>query len=149
MVSVPVHSCIYPSMLPCCHGIIWYCRTCIMRPGKSYKFHNLPVTVFTKTCLSSLSWKKPQNLLITLYMFHCRSISWIPQYIRQISHNAPLCNRNVHISVHMCTFLLQSGALWDMGLVHCGICEMDLFWYQTATNLNKVRTVCIILGMYV
>ena len=24
----------------------------------------------------------------------------------------------------MCTFLLQNGALWDMGLVHCGICEM-------------------------
>ena len=26
----------------------------------------------------------------------------------------------------MCTFLLQSGVLWDICLVHCGICEMGL-----------------------
>ena len=26
----------------------------------------------------------------------------------------------------MCTFLLQNGALWDMELVHCGICATDL-----------------------
>ena len=25
----------------------------------------------------------------------------------------------------MHTFLLQNGALWDMGLVHCGICEVS------------------------
>ena len=28
---------------------------------------------------------------------------------------------------HVCTFLLQSDALWDIYLMHCGICEMDLF----------------------
>ena len=26
----------------------------------------------------------------------------------------------------MCTYLLQNGALWDMWLVHYGICESDL-----------------------
>ena len=25
---------------------------------------------------------------------------------------------------HICTFLLQNGALWDMGLVHCRICTV-------------------------
>ena len=25
---------------------------------------------------------------------------------------------------HMCTFLLPNGALWDVGLVHCGICVL-------------------------
>ena len=76
-----------------------------------------------------------------------RPSSQIPQCIRQISHNAPLCNRNVHT----CTFLLQNGALWDMGLVYCGICvtglllhlknvlchlaaiaEATVYWYPTS-----------------
>ena len=39
-----------------------------------------------------------------------------------LSH-IPQCtiqNRNVHISV-------LNSALWDMGQVHCGICEIGLF----------------------
>ena len=45
-------------------------------------------------------------------------ISQIPQCIKYPTvHN---------FATEMCTFLLQNGALWDMGLVHCGICEMDL-----------------------
>ena len=43
--------------------------------------------------------------------------SHTPQCTCPISHIAPLCNRNVHT----CTFLLQSGALWDTCLMHCGI----------------------------
>ena len=46
-----------------------------------------------------------------------RPIPQIPQCIRHVSHNAPLCNRNVHV----CTFLLQRGSMWDMGQVHCGV----------------------------
>ena len=34
-----------------------------------------------------------------------------------------------HFVPEMCTFLLQNGALWDMGLVHCGICVTGLFLY--------------------
>ena len=48
------------------------------------------------------------------------SISQIPQCIRQITHNAPFSN----------IFLLQNGALWDMGLVHCGICAIGLLINQ-------------------
>ena len=36
--------------------------------------------------------------------------SHIPQYNSSMSHNAPFCNRNVHV----CTFLLQNEALWDL-----------------------------------
>ena len=50
--------------------------------------------------------------------------------IRQISHNAPLCNRNVHT----CTFLLQNGALWDMGLMHCGIYATGSITYNIANH---------------
>ena len=31
-----------------------------------------------------------------------------------------------HFVTEMCTFLLQNGALWDMGLVHCGICATSI-----------------------
>ena len=41
--------------------------------------------------------------------------SYTPQYT--------ICNRNVHV----CTFLLQNGVLWDIGLVHSVICEMCLY----------------------
>ena len=44
----------------------------------------------------------------------------MPQYTIQ--------NRNVHISVLI-------GALWDIGQVHCGICELGLFFRQKKTCL--------------
>ena len=55
------------------------------------------------------------------------SISQIPQCIRQITHNAPFSN----------IVLLQNGALWDMGLVHCGICAMGLLINQICFFVNK------------
>ena len=50
-----------------------YSGTCIIRL-KTHKFHHLPDTVFTKSCLFSLSWKttfleRPQNLVVALYRF--------------------------------------------------------------------------------
>ena len=65
-------------------------------------------------------------------MQHCnKPISQISQCIRQISLNAPFCTRNV------CTFLVQNGALWDRGLVHCGIWAMSLLLWQ---NIDYVLT---------
>ena len=43
-----------------------------------------------------------------------------------MSHNAPLCSRNVY------TFLLESGALWDICLMHWWICETPLLGYHQA-----------------
>ena len=39
-----------------------------------------------------------------------------------ISHKIPFYKRNVHV----CTFLSQNGTLWDICLMHRGICEMGL-----------------------
>ena len=48
------------------------------------------------------------------------------------SHNAPVPYPTIHHFVaEMCTFLLQKGALWDICLMHCGICEMGLCWLIT------------------
>ena len=45
-----------------------------------------------------------------------RPISQIPKRTCSISHKCTIQNKNVHIYV-------LTGALWDMGQVHCGICE--------------------------
>ena len=46
------------------------------------------------------------------------------------SHNAPVTYPLMHHFVtEMCT-LLQNGALWDICLMHCGICEMNLLYYS-------------------
>ena len=42
--------------------------------------------------------------------------------IPQMSHNASnKCPTMHHFVTEMCTFLLQNGALWDLGLMHCAI----------------------------
>ena len=69
-------------------------------------------------------------------LFSNGPISQIPQCIGQISRNEPFCNRNMHMYgtlsdmglVHYeildwCIVGCGIRALWDMGLVHCGICE--------------------------
>ena len=53
-----------------------------------------------------------------------RQISQIPRCTCPINHNAPFCNKKCK---HVCPFLLQNRALWDICLVYCWICEMDLF----------------------
>ena len=53
-----------------------------------------------------------------------RHVAQIPQCTIPISHNAPFCNRNVHV----CTFLLQNSALWYIYLMHCGICKICILW---------------------
>ena len=43
----------------------------------------------------------------------------------------------------VCTFLLQNGALWDVCLMHCGICEMGLWWalsYKHDIRLSLAST---------
>ena len=57
------------------------------------------------------------------------SFSQIPQCIGQVSHNAPICNRYVHISV----------TKWCiMGLVHCGIfsCDQAALWMVQSVRLS-------------
>ena len=52
------------------------------------------------------------------------------------SHNASWKNPTMHHfeqkCAHVCIFLLQNDALWDMAVVHCGICATDLLlcWEQ-------------------
>ena len=45
-----------------------------------------------------------------------------PQWVDR-SHKAPFCNRNVHMHTPFC---YKNGALWDICVIHSGICEMGL-----------------------
>ena len=43
-------------------------------------------------------------------------------------HNAPVPYPLMHhFEKELFTFLFQSGVLWDIGWVHCGICQM-VYW---------------------
>ena len=59
-----------------------------------------------------------------LYTACNRPVAQISQCTSPIAHNAPFCYRKF---AHVCMFLLQNGALWDIiCLMHCAICEMGL-----------------------
>ena len=98
--------------------------------------------------------------LVDFPSFHLHSVCWHPAYLVSIghshkSHNAPVPYPTMqHLETDMCTFLLQSnnapvphltihhfgtemgpflfqsGVLWDIGQVHCGICEMGLSGFR-------------------
>ena len=59
-------------------------------------------------------------------------ISHIPQCIGQISHNAPFCNRNVHIYAHFCYKMVHCG-IWDW-CVHHGINDEFGLYYPRIRN---------------
>ena len=64
------------------------------------------------------------------------------------SHNAPVSYLTMHHFVtEMCTFLLQNGALWDMRLVHCGICGVGTCIFNRQhwchKGLKKIVLFCV------
>ena len=77
------------------------------------------------------------NFVETIYVFYGNNWpnSQIPQCTCPASHDAPFCNRNVH--------MLQNGALWDMELVHCEICATGVFFrisnISNTVNFNKAQ----------
>ena len=78
------------------------------------RHQHIHLTAIAKICLMRINMPSRN-------CWNC-TVAQIPKCTRPISHNAPFCNRNVH----MCTFLLQNGALGDICLMCCGICEMGL-----------------------
>ena len=63
--------------------------------------------VFTQTPDEKMNWKRTVNMYSTTHFFH-RVYNALDRYPRM--H---------HFATEMCTFLLQYGALWSMGLVDC------------------------------
>ena len=56
-----------------------------------------------------------------------RPVAQITQCTSPISYKAPYCNRRAHVRI----FMLQNVSLWDICLMHCGICETDPLVYAS------------------
>ena len=106
------------------------------------KFCNLSDTAFINRCSFSLSWKAawleiPHYSVVVLYS-HCTSEKTHLTYTTMNQTNIPLCNILEQKCAQMCTFLLQNGALWGIGLLHCGICELgQFFWFQVDLMMSS------------
>ena len=77
---------------------------------------------------------QPPNITILIYPFFKWFESSYQIDLIHKSHNVPVLyptmrNRNVHISI-------LNGVLWDMELVHCGICEIALSIWLVSSNLS-------------
>ena len=67
-----------------------------------------------------------------------RPISQMPQCIRQISHNAPFCNRNVHTCAHFCYKMLHCG-IWHrciLGFVRWVYCSNRSIFLHVLINFK-------------
>ena len=64
----------------------------------------------------------------------------------QNSHNASDKYPTMHHFVtEMCTFLLQNDALWDVGLMHCGICVTSLMNEECCSHLHCITKPYLII----
>ena len=67
------------------------------------------------------------------------AINILPFDLNHKSHNAPNAKyHNALFRTEMCTFLFWNGALWDIDLVHCEICETVLLGIQEQSSKKLV-----------
>ena len=111
-----------------------------------YLPHTLKDMYFINENLRALSVFEPPNSqhLPVFFTYHClcvqnRPVAQIPQCTSPISHNAPLCNRNVHTCAHFCYRVVHCGIF----LMHCGICEMELLFMKFAFWSHQLLVKCI------
>ena len=65
-------------------------------------------------------------VITVITCYHTKGMVKIDQPPKK-SHNTPVPYPTTHhLVTEMCTMLLQNGALWNTGLVHCGICATAL-----------------------
>ena len=91
--------------------------------------------VLIKNC--SKSFIKGDHLRPVLECCPNRYISQIPQCIRQISHNATLCNRNVHVCAHF-YYKVVHWALLDRCIVGfvLQVHELSIKWVILETLIS-------------
>ena len=72
---------------------------------KTHKFQHLCGTVFTKSCLFSLSWEttclqRPQNLVVALYRLHCNILKFCGFLTKICSRYVTDLNHSLQINFH-------------------------------------------------
>ena len=96
----------------------------------------------------SKSWSAIDDVMKSLSV--SRPTVQIPQCIRQISHNVPFCNRNVHTCAHFCYKMVHCG-IWDwciMGFVKQIFRAAKCYWSAVVCYGNHlfVTDIFIIFG---
>ena len=117
----------------------------LLRLGAAEVFALGVLLVFFLFSMSRNTNHKPDYWIFNMVTFISkfdRPISQIPQCIRQMSHNAPFCNRIVQ---HICTFLLRNDALWDMRLGHRGFAQQVYCLILSSVWCTNIYTRKIIL----
>ena len=67
-------------------------------------------------------------------------------------HNARLSHLTIHHfvteSAHVCTFLLRNSALWDVCIMHCAVCKLQIYYsilaYCFTSAIFQINSRCII-----
>ena len=88
------------------------------------------------TVIAAYCW----NIVVPIWIpdYYNRPISQIPQCIRQIPHNAPFCNRNVHMCAHFCYKMMHC---WVLDLCIMGFVQ-QVYWSNimcTCVGINSLR----------
>ena len=102
----------------------------------------------TRTCLSVFISIFPSDCLCCLTCLSVcmgdvlsnRPVTQIPQCTSLLFHNAPFCNRNVHVCAHFCYKMVHC----RICMMHCGICEMGLFRFHSFALDTKLC--CFVSG---
>ena len=103
---------------------VWRCHT-----GTPFIKINLSHDLYVYVEHSS-TWKESIHFEMGT-CFPNSPISQIPQCIRQISHNVPLCERNVHTCIYFFYKMVHCG-IWDWCIV--GFFQ-QVFWHGSNTHV--------------
>ena len=107
--------------------------------------HSLPARVWDMKSLSRV-----RGMTYTCVAHYIRLVSQIRKCLRQISHNAAFCNRNVHTFAHFLYKMLHCG-IWDW-CIDMNWCIVGLWiwsvavdmWYHVITDRSITRLPCIV-----
>ena len=77
-------------------------------------------------------------IFLIFFFWNCprdsnRRIWEIPQYIRQITPNAPFCNRNLHTCAHFCYKMVHC-QIWDYFFE--GFVQQVYWWFNSIDSVN-------------
>ena len=102
------------------HDNSWFChlnvihnrngrtQTCPIR-NTSIRRKNTALTLCLPYSFTPRRNNKQASNTSMLKYFLDRPVAQIPQYTSPTSHNAPICNRNVHMFAHFCHIMMHCG----------------------------------------
>ena len=140
-----------PRQLSCCHVQTWF--------GYKIRVNIWATIVFNKFQLWAHKFSAKLPAFTTSLHFLCivcfgdrEAIQMLYNTIIDPSHKSHNASDNIpqcticYRNVQTCTFQLEKGALWGVGLVHCEICIL-LYWDAShdadSSNVSRWKSKCV------